>query len=330
MIFNASQRAIEKLFTPATYDCHFRIENTLIGGHRKLLSALSPVFELMFNSENSDNYNNNFDDMEINDPNISHDGFTEFLQYFYKDRITLTANNVAEMLFLAEGYQTPQIVAQCSQFLLDRLSVMNAIQTLGLAIKYNLDTLNSACIKIISKNTDASLKSEVFQECDAHALKAILSIEQKSCGEEKVFAACIEWAKVKCEEKSLDAENKETLRKELGECFELIQFKKMPRQAFGDLYGEWKELFNRNEIDDMILHLCKLDVNQQPSVDGNMQATPKLIDFTSPSPFLIDSLRASPSNTMTNVFQRTNSLFPSQSRTILMRAKRIGPSSSLG
>lgn len=259
MKFNDVQNVIAKVFTPDTYDCHFRVKKVRIGAHRRLLSALSPVFGTMFSSVWA-----NSNEIEIKD--VSPNGLRTFLNYFYKNEVILTTTNVVELLYLSDKYDIPQMIEQCGLYVSDRLNHNNAVETLGLSIKFNMIALNSKCIEFISRHTGPSLMSDAFLECNRKTLKAILEIEHKSCTEMTVFVFCIVWAKAKCKQNNISIGIVENLRTQLGDCFGLIQFKKMPREEFGELYEEWNELFHRNEIDEIVLHLCKRDVGEKSSV----------------------------------------------------------------
>lgn len=94
---NLPVEAFEKIFVTDTADVHFvfhengKIEK--IPAHKHLLSALSTVFKAMFcgNWAETD---------EVNISDFTTAGFKEFIQFFYKNEVKLTEENVREVLCL--------------------------------------------------------------------------------------------------------------------------------------------------------------------------------------------------------------------------------------
>lgn len=163
----ASNRTIKKIFNKKTTNFSFCFssdeKDQKIEVHKTLLSAFSTVFEAMF----SDNWKESTR-VEISD--ASFDAFKEFIKYFYFDQMAISTENVGELLYLANKYETLDLVLACSSFLLERVTVDNVVDCNSLACLFGLDQLKTKCKNIICIETYQVLKSESFLICDKNAL----------------------------------------------------------------------------------------------------------------------------------------------------------------
>lgn len=98
--------------------------------HKFLLMESSNVFCTMFNGSWKES-----DEIEIVD--VSADGFREFLQFFYLDKVKLTVENVAEVMYLGDKYDVDKCLAICSKFLRKILNETNICWGYKLAITQN-------------------------------------------------------------------------------------------------------------------------------------------------------------------------------------------------
>lgn len=262
---NEFNSVIEKIFDADSTDCEFHLFNETneiekVRGHRKLLSSLSEVFRAMFNESW---YNAQV--IEIEDATAA--AFKAFLRYFYHGAAEITSENVGEILYLGHKYLVNAITTKSIKYLIDHLSPENVIEAMTLAGRFDHANLRSECDQFIRLNIDKVLRSDNFFQCGVENLVEILNVQPVKCREVVIFDACIDWAKICCLQKGIDAEQVKNLRTELGPCFSLIRFTKMHRKEFAERYERYKAMFTREEIDSILVELLKMDGNTQDEDD---------------------------------------------------------------
>lgn len=249
--FNVYNEAIKRIFTKDTADIwfYFPVDESHqakklkgeIGAHKMLLSAFSPVFADTFRGwKKSTNVE------IIND--VSFDAFNAFIQYFYANKVTITVDNVGEILSLAKKYEIPDLVSSCGSFLSEFVTVENVVGYLNLARTFQFSELATKCREIIRVNTQQVMRSQPFLLCDELDLFEILSIESSSCTEETIFDACIKWAQTKCLQRNIDASNAAHLKTVLGNCISRIRFNEMEPNARKERIMLYKRMFSMDEI----------------------------------------------------------------------------------
>lgn len=142
------------LFTDEKTDCRFQFVNETtkevkeFRGHSNLLAALSPVFRAMF----SDNWNESRNPIKITD--ASHESFSTFMEYFYKNSITLTPEDAVAILHLADKYDVKPLVDHCETFLMEQLTTENGIAYYQAAVRYERDQLKTVCLNLFRARYD--------------------------------------------------------------------------------------------------------------------------------------------------------------------------------
>lgn len=247
-------RIIHKLFNKDTSDFTFcfgpskndqKKLRMAVYAHKTLLSTISPVFAAMFSGNWKESTS-----VDITD--ASFDAFNVFIEYFYSEQVSISADNVGEILYLAHKYDIQELVLACSSFLLEHVTVDDVVSCISLSCTYGLDNLKLKCKRIIIEEADKVFESEEFLECSEKVLSEILLIESNL--EVKFFDACLNWAQNKCRIDKIDAENGENLRKVLGDCFDLIKFKEMNVMEFNKRLSLHKDIFSKDEIIDIYTH----------------------------------------------------------------------------
>lgn len=255
--FNTLAKVINSAYGPDSTDCWFRFINkstndvNVIKSHRKLLSALSPVFAILFNS----NWDEELKPITIVDATF--EDFETFMAYFYKGTIELGRHNFFQILQLAHKYDVGDLMVSCSAYAINMVDTANTVQLLFAAIRFDLKELKQKCISFLTKNTEQVFKSLAFLQCSKRTLKEILQTPTMTCKEHIVFDACIEWSKAKCQQKKIDDTRPENLRTELEECFELIRFKEMGRDELAKRYNSFKAMFKKDETDEILMYFVQ-------------------------------------------------------------------------
>lgn len=135
-----------------TADIHFLVDNTggdidRIPAHKLILSTGSKVFKTMFYGSIP----------EGNDVKISNgisSAFKEFLQFFYLDEITLTSENIAQVMNFVRQYGIERCMVRCTDFLKDTMTNNDVCSGCQLAIQFGLDDLKRFCERKISGNAE--------------------------------------------------------------------------------------------------------------------------------------------------------------------------------
>lgn len=268
---------IEQIFTVDSIDCYFQFDDTAtgtsqrLGAHQRLLSSLSPVFGAMFGGKWTIG-----EAIAIKDASPA--AFAAFLKFFYRDTTAhftatdLTETNVAEITYLAHKYLVDELIAGCVQFLVGHLTPNGLFDALSIAIRFDLARLQAACADFVGRNTDQVLRAEPFYQCDIKTLTAIVRASRADGRQEAVFDACIDWAKIICLQKGVDATQPANLRTELDPCFAHIRFTEMGRPAFAERYEQYAAMFRRHEIDRILVAMLQAPGPEEPQAACKCEA----------------------------------------------------------
>merc|ERR1711964_532220 len=121
--------------------------------HSMLLSCRSPVFDAMFGGKFFESINH-----EMTTDDSQPEDLIEFLKFFYpklQEKLRLRRGNVAQILYLAEKYQVPDVKEMC-ELSIEKISgsertVARTMPWLKLAFDYNLFELQRNIVLRISK-----------------------------------------------------------------------------------------------------------------------------------------------------------------------------------
>lgn len=227
-------------------DCNGEIHK--VPANKAVLSVLSPVFKAGFYGLAKDQGINN-GEVQIYDATI--DEFKDFLKFFYFNKVTISMENIEAVVRLADKYQVRDYVNSAADLLENKLTFDNMCWGYQLALMLGNDELKVICEKYISGYPNEIFKSESFKHCDQMVLTHILNLNSLACKEYDVLDACFEWAKVSCKLNGIDDNKPENLRKQLGECFELIRFGVMKSNEFTTHTESQIDMFSAEECKDL-------------------------------------------------------------------------------
>lgn len=246
---------LRKLYlNESTADVHFVFENERtaevkrISAHKCLLAIASPVFHRMFFGELKE-------EADVRIVDVSADGFSEFLQFFYMEEVNLTGENFAEVMTLADKYDVPGCMHLCEQFLEITLTLDSICWCYELATLFHLQHLIDMCEERICMETKSIFDSEGFLHCPRQILARLLSLESLSCDEIDVLHASMRWATEACKRAHIDATLATNKRQQLAECFDLIRFPAMSAEDFSKCLSDYDGLFTAMEMLDILSHL---------------------------------------------------------------------------
>lgn len=182
------------------------------------------------------------------------DEFEAFLLFFYDDKITITEENVAKMMYLAKKYEVDGCLNICDRYLDKNLPFENIWSDYELAVVYERAELQEKFEKkMIEKERVLSTLSFVeFTEISRGTLKKALEMDFASHPKE-MFDACMNWAAIKCFKDGEDSTIMENYKNALGECFYLLPFPLMDAGSVAECVSKHRELFDGDELAELLM-----------------------------------------------------------------------------
>jgi len=143
---------LDHLFLDQTnnYDVTLTCGEKVFYCHKGILSARSPVFKAMFQSNMKEN---ELGTVEIED--IQQEVVSELLQYIYSGTMSLNFEKYGkELLAAAEKYQVDQLKGACENELISKLDAENCIEMLLLGDRYKARNLKKSAFEFFKKNEE--------------------------------------------------------------------------------------------------------------------------------------------------------------------------------
>lgn len=229
-------------------DCAFRItlENVKIPAHKYILGGSSAVF-YNFYYEMKANFN------EITVEDVSVDNFLVFLKFLYTGKNEFNMKNIADILKLADRYSINNLTQICSDFLIKKLKIDNALNFMERYSTYQLNNFDDFCINLISKNR-LIFENSLFYEISKNTLQKILiSKELSGFKEITIYNGVNKWAERFCQ-KNQQLVNSENKRSALGSALHFIRFGTMNIQEFTSCTVN-NPILNTGEIESIFIYI---------------------------------------------------------------------------
>lgn len=225
-----------------------------IPAHKYVLAISGPVFFSMFYSELAERN----DTIEITD--CDSESFLDMLRYIYSDKVNLSSCDQAlRVWYSAQKYFIPSLVKKCVAYLDENVGVNEVLDVLPCAVKFEEETLQATCWKIVDFHAQVIMKSDAFLELDRDVLVDMLKRTSLRINEMELFRSVDRWARRKCEEgnKETTGENK---REVIGEhLLSLVRFPQLKKEDFAREVLP-TNLLSEHEIIDVFKHFCSVDV----------------------------------------------------------------------
>lgn len=128
--------------------------------HKNILSAHSPIFEAMFNHNNTKEAQEH--KMEVTDvfPNV----MKNFLLFIYTGQKPKKVCFSTELLAVANKYQVDDLKSFCEDCLSENISVENAVNYLQIADLHSANTLKARCLTFITSNFSQVVQTEAWEQ----------------------------------------------------------------------------------------------------------------------------------------------------------------------
>ncbi|XP_053981460.1 BTB/POZ domain-containing protein 2-like [Hylaeus anthracinus] len=279
-----SERGQYLLETGQWSDCNFIVgqepHQQTLKGHKLFLAMSSPVFEAMF-----------FGGMaEKNDPipipDVQPEAFKALLEYIYTDRVDLGSFELGcELCYCAKKYMLPSLVEKCTKYLWSDLSPKKACRAYEFAKLFEEPVLMEKCLQIICTKTNEVLKETSWKDVELGTLLTVLEQENLQINSEiELFYAVECWAKAECARKSLDVNDRKSLKSVIGNALLKIRFLSLTPQEFAEGPG-MSLLLTKDEAFAILMNILCTG-NKAPMPEGfstNMDRRVRAVETRIPS-----------------------------------------------
>ncbi|XP_046492145.1 kelch-like protein 10 [Neodiprion pinetum] len=197
--------------------------------HRAILSAVSPYFKALFTNSLKGGRS---DTTEVVISCVPGEIFGLILDYAYTGTCTVTAENVEQLLPLADQFEVLGVIQLCCLFLLQELRPENCLGIFKFARHYFCRDLEEKGRKYIRHHFKQILQeSSEFKDLSCEELEAILQDDELNVrNEELVFEAIKNWVESKPDER----------RSAIPGLFKCIRFGLMSFKYFNTNIMRWR------------------------------------------------------------------------------------------
>ena len=210
--------------------------------HKYVLATSSAVFYAMFYGDLAQK------ESTIRIMDAEAEGFKEFLRFLYTDECKITAENAAEIMYLAKKYFISSLADKCCKVLEASITHNNVFVVLEQAIQFDEKDLETKCWDIVSKETLECTNSEAFCNVRSHTLNALVKRESLAISEVDLFKAVLRWVDNECERQGVNiGEDVMARRRILGDIIYDIHFLEMSQEDFAK-YVPPMEILTDTEI----------------------------------------------------------------------------------
>lgn len=143
-------------------------DNNEVKSHKIILASQTKYFEGLFRQQKSDQIQLDFHS----------DAVRPCIRYLYTEDISITGENVQDILVVANYLIIPKIVRICVRYILTNMDVTNSIDILNLGDQFNIPEITRAAKDAISFSLSCVFEDESrLKNTPLHLLKTLLSNE---------------------------------------------------------------------------------------------------------------------------------------------------------
>lgn len=210
---------------------------------------------------------------DIKMADVTPDAFKDFLQFFYRTKVELNAENLLEVMNLGKQYMLDDCLTACTEFCEATLTLENMCWGYELAILFDLTGLKEFCEQKIAANPKEIFRSNSFLNFQSNVLHHILQLDSLECCETMVFDACIAWAKhAHIRNGGSKSKTMEHIRTQLGDNFYNIRFGEFTHKQFHDRFNLYDGLFSLDEFRDITMMITSKEFRT-----GKFNRCPRLL-----------------------------------------------------
>ncbi|CAH3170439.1 unnamed protein product, partial [Porites evermanni] len=157
--------------------------------HRNVLSAASPFFSKLLQSEMKEKEEGVIRFEEISKPILS-----DVLEFIYTGSVKINEKNARDLIIAADYLLLESLKIISGRFLEEQMSTYNCISTFLFAERYRCDELVLRSTKFIQDNFTSAAKSDEFLNLEAEEVEKWISSENiLVAAEEDVFRIILNW-----------------------------------------------------------------------------------------------------------------------------------------
>ncbi|XP_059094081.1 actin-binding protein IPP-like [Tigriopus californicus] len=157
--------------------------------HRIVLAAASPYFNAMFNCGLVEANRQQIAIQSMSDVTLE-----SLLNFIYSGKISITRDNVQDIIVAGDMIELKEVVDLCTQYLVNELEPNNAVGIFRFATDHNCQRLREATEKFIFDHFVEVSKGEEFRDLPREMLVGFLSSEfLRVDSEYQVFVAALSW-----------------------------------------------------------------------------------------------------------------------------------------
>ena len=201
--------------TSAKYcDITLVVDDHKYPAHKCVLGLLSPFYDKMFSIEMKEKHDN-----KAVIRGVRQEVFEAILDFIYTSKISLTMENVFEIMAAAHYMDLPYVKESCTEYLEDHVTPKNWSIIITCGKRYGYQELLEKVDNVLSAKFDAVMAAKNFVELEMEEIKHLLSLRNRNVkSETNVYEAVINWIK-------MDVLGREKYAEELL-C--LLKFSEMP------------------------------------------------------------------------------------------------------
>ena len=167
---NTSYEKVHAKMYDSKCNIKLRIGKQSFRAHKDVLSQASDYFAAMFGHNMKEK-----ESQEVELYEISPQGFTSMLEYFYHGHITVKSDNIDDILEASRFFQVDWLVTVCCDFLIRYLAVENYEGVLQLADQYALGDFRKEIFRFIGLNFRSLAKEARMMKMAPELFHTLLS-----------------------------------------------------------------------------------------------------------------------------------------------------------
>lgn len=229
----------------ATADVNFVLKSRenqykTVPAHRLIITCRSIVFDRMFNGALKETG-------AVHITDFSSEEFIEYLQFFYKNRVELTPENISGVLGLIDKYATPEFYTICTEFMKQTATFDRAEHYFELCQAYELPLRLETLLR---HNWRLIFLSDFPQERKMSDLLTVLRGEDLSEPEFDIFMVSMNEI-VSLLPQTNEPLTEKTIEQAFGDIISNIRFPVMTDDQLTQCFAKYPSLLPSEEISDL-------------------------------------------------------------------------------
>ena len=197
------------------------VGTTKINVHSLILASSSEFFRTMFTSEMKERYEQNV----IITADLDPDAVKALIDFVYTETIIINDENILQLLHAADYLQMIEPKEFCVEFLECKLSPDTCVSILGVAQRYNIETLQDLAHQMMSYHFKTVAEGKAFKTLGKDDFtKLIAELDCSRLQELLIYETVITWVK----------HDYSARKPEFSNLFQLIKLDRLPKQFLKD------------------------------------------------------------------------------------------------